>query len=183
MPCSSPACRSTASPHSSSSALVFFPLDDFDKRKSKELSSGAIASALTQKFGGDPGCVRRACSRRRRFAAWARSAASSCNVEDRGDLGPEALYAAVQEALGKAWQDQRLAGVFSSYQINVPQLDVNVDRVKVKQQGVKLTDVFQTLQVYLGSLYVNDFNRFGRTYRWSRRRMRRSARRSTTSCR
>jgi multidrug efflux pump subunit AcrB len=55
--------------------------------------------------------------------------------------------------------------VFSSYQVNVPQLDVDVDRVKVKQQNVRLSDVFQTLQVYLGSLYVNDFNRFGRTYR------------------
>ena len=55
--------------------------------------------------------------------------------------------------------------MFSSYQINVPQLDVDVDRLKVKRQGVKLSDVFQTLQVNLGSLYVNDFNRFGRTYR------------------
>ena len=71
----------------------------------------------------------------------------------------------MQDALGKAWQDPSLAGVFSSYQINVPQLDVDVDRLKVKRQGVKLNDVFQTLQVNLGSLYVNDFNRFGRTYR------------------
>ena len=54
--------------------------------------------------------------------------------------------------------------MFSTYQINVPQLNVDVDRVKVKQQNVRLSDVFETLQVYLGSLYVNDFNRFGRTY-------------------
>jgi len=87
------------------------------------------------------------------------------HVEDRADLGSDALYKAVQEALGKAWQDPHLAGIFSSYQINVPQLKVNVDRVKVKRESLKLTDVFQTLQVYLGSLYVNDFNRFGRTYR------------------
>jgi multidrug efflux pump len=85
-------------------------------------------------------------------------------VEDRGDLGANALYAAVQDALGKAHQEPSLAGAFSTYQINVPQLDVDVDRVKVKRQNVSLTDVFQTLQVYLGSLYVNDFNRFGRTY-------------------
>jgi multidrug efflux pump len=57
-----------------------------------------------------------------------------------------------------------LAAAFSTYQINVPQLNVNVDREKVKRQNVKLSDVFQTLQVYLGSLYVNDFNKFGRTY-------------------
>jgi multidrug efflux pump subunit AcrB len=58
-----------------------------------------------------------------------------------------------------------LAGVYSTYQVNVPQLRVDVDRVKVKQQGVALTDVFQTLQATMGSAYVNDFNRFGRTYR------------------
>jgi multidrug efflux pump subunit AcrB len=87
------------------------------------------------------------------------------NVEDRQNRGAEALYGAVQTALQKAWADPSLAGVFSSYQINVPQLDVDVDRLKVKRQGVKLNDVFQTLQVNLGSLYVNDFNRFGRTYR------------------
>ena len=53
----------------------------------------------------------------------------------------------------------------SSYQANVPQLDAKVDRVKAKAQGVSLTSLFETLQVYLGSSYVNDFNRFGRTYR------------------
>ncbi len=150
---------------SSSSALVFFPLDDFDKRSSPELSSGAIAQQLTQKLGAqikDAFVVVFPAPAIRGMGALG---GFKLQVEDRGDLGPDALYKATQEALGKAWQDKRLAGVFSSYQINVPQLDVNVDRVKVKQQDVKLTDVFQTLQVYLGSLYVNDFNRFGRTYR------------------
>jgi multidrug efflux pump len=54
--------------------------------------------------------------------------------------------------------------LFSSFQVNVPQIDAHVDRERVKTYGVALTDVFDTLQVYLGSLYVNDFNRFGRTY-------------------
>jgi hydrophobe/amphiphile efflux-1 (HAE1) family protein len=85
-------------------------------------------------------------------------------VEDRGDAGSEALYAAVQDALGKAAKNPALAGLLSTYQINVPQLDVSVDRDKVKQQGVKLSDVFDTLQTYMGSTYVNDFNRFGRTF-------------------
>jgi len=66
--------------------------------------------------------------------------------------------------LGKANKDPTIGGAFSTYQINVPQLDVDVDRVKVKRQNVSLSDLFETLQVYLGSLYVNDFNRFGRTY-------------------
>ena len=54
--------------------------------------------------------------------------------------------------------------MFSSYEINVPQLDVDLDRTKAKQQGVAITDVFDTMQIYLGSLYVNDFNRFGRVF-------------------
>jgi hydrophobe/amphiphile efflux-1 (HAE1) family protein len=150
---------------SSSAALVFFPLDDFGKRSSPELSSGAIAQALTQKLGAgikDAFVVVFPAPAIRGMGALG---GFKLQVEDRADLGPDALYQAVQQALGKAWQDPRLAGVFSSYQINVPQLNVNVDRVKVKQQNVQLNDVFQTLQVYLGSLYVNDFNRFGRTYR------------------
>ncbi len=85
-------------------------------------------------------------------------------VEDRTAAGPEVLYHALSEALGKANQNPAIGGAFSTYQINVPQLDIDVDRTKVKRQNVKLSDVFDTLQVYLGSLYVNDFNRFGRTY-------------------
>ena len=54
--------------------------------------------------------------------------------------------------------------MFSSYQINVPQLYADIDRTKARQLGVPVTDVFDTMQIYLGSLYVNDFNKFGRTY-------------------
>ncbi len=71
---------------------------------------------------------------------------------------------ATQALVGKAYQTPELAGVFTSYRINVPQLEVEVDREKVKQEGISLTDLFQTMQVYLGSVYANDFNRFGRTY-------------------
>jgi multidrug efflux pump len=85
-------------------------------------------------------------------------------VEDRAGLGFEELYAQVQTAIGAGYQSPALAGLFSSFQVSVPQLDVQVDRERVKTYGVALTDVFDTLQVYLGSLYANDFNRFGRTY-------------------
>src|SRR5690606_23890151 len=57
-----------------------------------------------------------------------------------------------------------LGPMFTNYQVNVPQLDVDLDRVKARQLGVPVTEVFDTMQVYLGSLYVNDFNRFGRVY-------------------
>jgi len=70
----------------------------------------------------------------------------------------------LEKLLGRAWQTPALAGVFSGYRVNVPQLEVEVDRDKVKREGIVLTDLFQTMQAYLGSVYVNDFNKFGRTY-------------------
>ena len=85
-------------------------------------------------------------------------------VEDRGDNGLDALYGATQGLIGKAYQTPGLTGLFSSYTINTPQLQADVDRAKAKAQGVPLANVFETMQINLGSLYVNDFNRFGRTY-------------------
>ncbi|KQZ44127.1 efflux RND transporter permease subunit [Duganella sp. Root1480D1] len=85
-------------------------------------------------------------------------------IEDRNNAGYDDLYKTVQAIQMKAWQDKRLAGVFSSFQINVPQLFADIDRSKAKQLGVPLQTIYQTLQINLGSLYVNDFNQFGRTY-------------------
>src|SRR5260370_7879584 len=64
----------------------------------------------------------------------------------------------------KAYQTPELAGMFSTYQVNVPQLYDDVDRTRARQLGVPVTEVFDTMQTYLGSVYVNDFNKFGRTY-------------------
>jgi hydrophobe/amphiphile efflux-1 (HAE1) family protein len=145
---------------SSSAALIFFTLDP---PATRALSGKAIAALLNQKlsqiqdayvavFNPPP------------VLGLGTLGGFKLEVEDRADRGPGALYQAVQEALGKAAREPALGGALSTYQVNVPQLDVDVDRVKVKRQNVKLSDVFETLQVYLGSLYINDFNRFGRTY-------------------
>ena len=85
-------------------------------------------------------------------------------VEDRGDQGDAALDATMKKIQGMAYKDPALTGIFSSYQINVPQLFVDLDRTKAQQLGIDVQDIFDTMQVYLGSLYVNDFNKFGRTY-------------------
>ncbi|HEX3643964.1 MAG TPA: multidrug efflux RND transporter permease subunit [Vicinamibacterales bacterium] len=85
-------------------------------------------------------------------------------VEDRAGLGFEELYKQVQGAAAAGQSEPSLFGLFSSFQVSVPQIDVHVDRERVKSYGIPLTDVFETLQVYLGSVYANDFNRFGRTY-------------------
>jgi multidrug efflux pump len=85
-------------------------------------------------------------------------------LEDRASLGYEALDAATKAFLAEARKAPELARLFTSLQVNVPQLYADIDRTKARQLGVPVTDVFETLQVYLGSVYVNDFNRFGRTY-------------------
>ena len=85
-------------------------------------------------------------------------------IEDRGNLGYDELYKAVKAMQERASKHPQLKGVFTSYQVNVPQLFADIDRLKAKQLGVRLAEINQTLQVNLGSVYVNDFNQFGRTY-------------------
>ncbi|MDI5986537.1 multidrug efflux RND transporter permease subunit [Halomonas sp. M4R5S39] len=85
-------------------------------------------------------------------------------VQDRANLGYGELQNAVDGLSGALAQTPGMGYPITSYQSNVPQLDLHVDRIKAKTQGVPLTDLFETLQVYLGSAYVNDFNRFGRTW-------------------
>jgi hydrophobe/amphiphile efflux-1 (HAE1) family protein len=148
---------------SSSAALIFFPLDDFGERRSAALSGPAIAAALNQKMASIQDAFVMVVTPPP-VIGLGTLGGFKLQIEDRTDQGPQALFAALSEALGKANKDPALGGAFSTYQINVPQLDIDVDRIKAKRQNVRLSDVFETLQVYLGSLYVNDFNRFGRTY-------------------
>jgi multidrug efflux pump len=148
---------------SSSASLVFFPLDDFSQRTSRALSGPAIAAALNQKMGSIQDAFVMVVTPPP-VIGLGTLGGFKLQIEDRANAGPQALFAALSDALGKANRNPALGGAFSTYQINVPQLDVDVDRVKAKRENVKLSDVFETLQVYLGSLYVNDFNRFGRTY-------------------
>jgi multidrug efflux pump subunit AcrB len=85
-------------------------------------------------------------------------------IEDRGDLGLDRLQGQTLNLIDKANQQPALSGVFTVFRANAPQLYVDVNRQQCFTLGVQLRDVFDALQVYLGSLYVNDFNRFGRTW-------------------
>ncbi|MCC4310522.1 efflux RND transporter permease subunit [Alcanivorax marinus] len=85
-------------------------------------------------------------------------------IEDRDGLGYGPLQEAVTAFQGAVMQTPGMSYPITSYQANVPQLDAEVDRLKAKAQGVAVTDLFMTLQTYLGSTYVNDFNQFGRTW-------------------
>lgn len=89
----------------------------------------------------------------------------SLYIQDRRGAGYGALQTATNELAGALSEKPGMFYPFSSYQSNVPQLDADVDRMQAKAQGVRLDDLFGTLQLYLGSQYINDFNLFGRTYR------------------
>ncbi len=149
--------------NSSNAGIAFAVLKPFDQRKSPQLSGGAIAGQLNQEFAKIPDA----------FIVMfppppvqglGTTGGFKLHLEDRASLGYEALDVATKAFLMKAYQTPELAGMFSSYQVNVPQLYADVDRTRARQLGVPVTEVFDTMQIYLGSLYVNDFNRFGRTY-------------------
>ncbi|MCA3186766.1 MAG: multidrug efflux RND transporter permease subunit [Cupriavidus sp.] len=149
--------------NSPSAGIVFVTLDPFDKRKGAELSGNAIAADLNKQYGSIQDAF---------IAVFPPPPVQGLGtiggfkmmIEDRAALGYDELFSATNAFMTKARATPELAGIFSNYQVNVPQLDVQLDRTKAKQLGVPVTDVFETLQTYLGSSYVNDFNKFGRTY-------------------
>ncbi|MEH6455730.1 MAG: multidrug efflux RND transporter permease subunit [Cocleimonas sp.] len=149
--------------NSASAGIVFVTLDDFDKRLKPNLNAFAIAQRLQAKFGAideafiaifPPPAVR----------GLGNTGGFKLQVEDRTNLGYEALDNVMNSVKQKAYADPALSRVFSNYNINVPQLFVDIDRTKVQQLGIPIQEVFSTMQLYLGSAYVNDFNKFGRTY-------------------
>jgi multidrug efflux pump len=149
--------------NSSNSGIAFAALKSFDERKSSNMSGGAIAGQLNREFAAIPDAFI-ALFPPPPVQGLGTTGGFKLQFEDRASLGYEALDAATKSFLAKAYQTPELAGLFSSFQVNVPQLYADVDRTRARQLGVPVTEVFDTMQIYLGSLYVNDFNRFGRTY-------------------
>ncbi len=86
-------------------------------------------------------------------------------IEDRAGRGPQALQAAASAMTGLAGRTVGVQQVFSLFETSTPQLYLDIDRTKAQLLGVSVPDVFSSLQIYLGSAYVNDFNLFGRTFR------------------
>ncbi len=150
--------------NSSNAGIVFVGLKPFDQRKTPDLSSLAIVGALQQEFGKQINNAFVAVFPPPPVNGMSAIGGFKMQIEDRASLGYTELYKATQAVIQKAYQTPELAGVFSGFQVNVPQLFADADREKAKAQGVNLQELFGTLQIYLGSLYVNDFNRFGRTY-------------------
>jgi multidrug efflux pump len=149
--------------NSSNAGIVFAVLKPFEERKTPELSGFAIAGQLNQKYAGikdafiamfPPPAV----------AGLGTVGGFKLQIEDRAGLGYDALNNAAKAFMAKASQAPEITGLFSGFNVNSPQLYADIDRIKARQLGVVVTDVFDAMQIYLGSLYVNDFNKFGRTY-------------------
>ena len=149
--------------NSSSAGIVFVVLDDFAARTDPALSGLAITQQLQQQYDAieeafvvifPPPPVQ----------GLGTIGGFKLQIQDRANAGYERLNEVLTDLLAKANEAPELTGVFSSYKISVPQLQVDLDRTRAMQLGLQVDEVFEAMQAYLGSLYINDFNRFGRTY-------------------
>jgi len=150
----------TASPNA---GTIFVILDDFKDRTKQGLTSDAIGAELRKRLAGiQEGMVLV-------FApppvnGMGVVGGFKMEVQDRGGAGLGTLESASMQLMMAANQQPGLQGVYSSFHASTPQLFLDVNREKAKTMGVPLSEIFDTLQIYLGSLYVNDLNLFGRTY-------------------
>jgi multidrug efflux pump len=143
---------------------MFVILEPFEKRKGDpNLTSFAIARRLRGEFGHIQEAVLTV------FGAppvdgLGNTGGFKMQAQDRGDLGLASLQESVDDVVTAGNNQPGLVGLFTSFRANTPQLYVNLDRTQAKSLGVSLNEVFETLQTYLGSTYVNDFTRFGRNW-------------------
>jgi hydrophobe/amphiphile efflux-1 (HAE1) family protein/NodT family efflux transporter outer membrane factor (OMF) lipoprotein len=143
--------------------IVFLGLAPFEERRDKALSGDAIAADLNRQFGAIQEAFVLAVNPPPVHGIGALGG-FKLFIEDRSDLGYDALYGATQGIVGRAWGTPGLSNTFTTFTVNVPGLHAEIDREKARSQGVALNQVYDALQMNLGSLYVNDFNRFGRTF-------------------
>ncbi|MFJ3006558.1 efflux RND transporter permease subunit [Pseudomonas fluorescens] len=149
--------------NSPNAGIVFVTLKPFDERKDPSMSAGAIAGALNGQYANIQEAYM-AIFPPPPVQGLGTIGGFRLQIEDRGNLGYDELYKETMNIIAKSHNVPELAGLFTSYTVNVPQVDAAIDREKAKTHGVAVSDIFDTLQIYLGSLYANDFNRFGRTY-------------------
>ncbi|MGO9920261.1 MAG: efflux RND transporter permease subunit, partial [Isosphaeraceae bacterium] len=150
--------------YGSNFATMFITLKSFALRRDPDLYYEVIMNKLRQEFGKKIPEAMIAVFGPPPVRGVGRAGGYMIMIEDRGDLGPGALQRQTENLVKHANSEPELTGNTSVFRANVPQIYLDVDRRACMLKGVQLQDAFDTLQVYLGSLYVNDFNLFGRTW-------------------
>jgi multidrug efflux pump len=150
--------------NSSNYANIFVILKPFHERSDPSLTGEAIASRLRAQLRQEVPEARVLVFGAPAVRGLGNAGGFKLMVEATGDVDFDALQTQADKLAGEGNQRPGLVGLFNGFRARTPQLYVDIDRTKVRTMGVALTDVFDALQAYLGSYYVNDFNRFGRTW-------------------
>jgi hydrophobe/amphiphile efflux-1 (HAE1) family protein len=145
-------------------AMIFVGLDDWEERKDPRLHAKALAQQLNRKFFLIPGA--------RVFAfgppplpGYGNVSGFTMQLQDRAGGGVDQLASLVKQVTEAASARPEIGRISTTFQPATPQVKVELDREKARALGVPVDSVFQTLQAYLGGLYVNDFVKFGRVYK------------------
>jgi hydrophobe/amphiphile efflux-1 (HAE1) family protein len=147
------------------SGAIFLILDDWAERgRDPKLSAAGITGELLQRLSGiQEGLV--LVVQPPPISGIGNAGGFRMMVEDRQSRGSQALVEAASAMMNKANQTPGLHQVFTLFENSTPQLYLDIDRTKAQLLGISVPDVFAALQVYIGSVYVNDFNLFGKTFR------------------
>jgi len=149
---------------SSNLGAMFIPLKPFHERRGPGLSADEIGAELRKRLQRELPEARFNIFGAPAVDGLGNAGGFKMMVEATGDVNYDALQGQADKLTGLGNQQPGLVGLLNAFRASTPQIYVDVDRTKVRTMGVTLTDVFETLQVYLGGFYVNDFNRFGRTW-------------------
>ena len=149
---------------SSNAGGGFVVLDDWSKRRGSELSAVSIINKINWKLSKIPNANIFAFDLPPIQGLGTAGGFEFVLQDTRGD-DPQKIAAVLDMFLQKANENPCIESAFSTYQANVPQVYLTVDRTKVKKLGISLSSVFNTLQTQMGSIYVNDFNKFGKVYK------------------
>ncbi|EFO33708.1 hydrophobe/amphiphile efflux-1 family protein [Roseibium sp. TrichSKD4] len=149
---------------SSNSALVIATMTNWQERQDPDLGINAILAKFWGQFSTIPG-ANIISFNPPPIPGLGTTGGVEMIVQQTGGGTPQDLSSAIGSLVYTANQNSEIAQAYSTYRANVPQIFVDLDREKAKTLGVNVADVFTTLQAYLGSFYVNDFNLFGRVYR------------------
>jgi multidrug efflux pump len=143
---------------------MFVVLDPFDERQARDRYDAVIAQRLQQQCAREIEDAVVGVFRAPPVRGLANAGGFQLQTEQRGFVDLNQLQATTDQLVQTLNADPHFAGVFTLFRANTPQLYVDIDRAKVESLQVPIDDVFATLQVYMGGMYVNQFNRFGRTW-------------------